>query len=46
MKLPIVMGVNGNRGEQFLKLNKSLYGINQVNKNWFDLLGTGLESRG
>ena len=46
MELPLGMGVDGNRGEWFLKLNKSLYGINQVSENWFDLLKSVLKSRG
>ena len=29
-----------------LKLNKSIYGLNQASEHWFDQLKTGLESRG
>ena len=46
MELHLGMGVDGNRGEWVLKLNKSLYGIKQANENWFDPLKTGLERRG
>ena len=35
MDLPLVIGVDGNRGKWFLKLNKSLYGPNQESANWF-----------
>ena len=46
MEIHLGMGVDGNRGEWVLKLNKSLYGIKQASANWFDILKTGLESRG
>ena len=40
------MGVGVNREEWVLKLNKSLYGLNQASIHWFGLLKTGLERRG
>ena len=45
MGLPLGMGVDGNRGEWVLKLNKPFYGIRQVSKDWFCLLKIGLERR-
>ena len=45
MELHLGMGVDGNRGEWVLKLNKSLYVPKQASTNRFDLLKTGLESR-
>ena len=45
MELPLGMGVDGNRGEWVLKLNKPLYGTNQASANWFDLLKTGIERK-
>ena len=45
MELPLGMGVDGYRVEWVLKLNKSLYGLNQASANWFDLLKTGLKRR-
>ena len=38
MDISFGMGVDGNRGEWFLKLNKQLYGIKQASENWIDLL--------
>ena len=38
MNIPLRIGVEGNRGGWLLKLNKSLYGINQSSSNLFDLL--------
>ena len=46
MEIPLLMGVDLNRGKWFLKLNKSLYGINQASEDWSDILKTGLERRG
>ena len=46
VELPVVMGFDGNRGEWVLKLNKSLYGLNQASEDWFDLIKTGIERRG
>ena len=43
MELPLVMLVDGNRGEWVLNLNKLLYGINQASTNWFYIINTGLE---
>ena len=37
MELHLVIGVDGNRGEWFLKLNTQLYGLKQASTNWFDL---------
>ena len=42
MDLPLVMGVEGNRLEWFLELNKSIYELKQRIENWFDLLKSGL----
>ena len=42
----LVMGVDGNIVEWVLKLNKLFYGLKQSSSKWFDLLKTGLESRG
>ena len=39
------MRVHGNMGECLLKLNKSLYGLNQASANWFDPLKIGIERR-
>ena len=44
--LPLVMLVDGNRGEYVIKWNKSLYGIKQESKNWFDPIKNCLERRG
>ena len=33
VEIPLGMGVDGKRREQFLKLNKSLYGIKQASSN-------------
>ena len=38
MEIPLGMGVDGNRRECVLKLNKYLSGLNQASKNWFDLI--------
>ena len=46
MEIYLVTGVDKNRGERFLKLNKSLYGLKQSIKNWFDLIKTGIERMG
>ena len=46
MEILLEMVVDGNRGHLVLNLNKSLYGLNQASANWFDILKTGLESRG
>ena len=46
MYLPLEMGVDGYRGKWLLKLNKSLYGINQEIENWFDLTKKGTQMRG
>ena len=35
MDITLGIGVDGNRGEWVLKLNKSLYGLNQASVNWF-----------
>ena len=40
------MLVDGNRVEWFLKFNESLYGFNKESANLFEILKTGLESRG
>ena len=40
------MGVDGSRVQWILNINKSLYGLDQANENWFDPLKTGLEKRG
>ena len=40
MEIPLGIGVDGNRVEWILKLNKSLYGLKQEIDNWFDLLKT------
>ena len=42
MEILLVMGVDGNRGEWVINLNKSLYGLNQEIENWFDILNNGL----
>ena len=42
--LTLVMGVDRNRGEWVLKLDKSIYGLKK--ENWFDLIKTDLERRG
>ena len=44
--IPLGMEVDGNRGKWVISLNKSLYVLNQLSTNWFDLLKTILESRG
>ena len=46
MEITLVMGVNLNRGEWVLKLNKSLYILNKESANWVELIRTGLESMG
>ena len=46
MEIHLGMGVDGNIGEWFLKLNKSLYVINQASSNCFDHLKTVLERMG
>ena len=46
MKLHLVILVGGNRWEWTLKLNKWVYGLKQASENWFDILETGLETRG
>ena len=46
MEITLGMGVDGNRGEWVLKLNKSLYRLKKESTNWFDLLKTDLERRG
>ena len=38
MEITLGMGVDGNRGEWVLKLNKLLYGINQASEHWFDII--------
>ena len=43
---PLRMIVDRKRGEWVLKLNKSLYGIKQESKKWFDLLKPALKRRG
>ena len=43
--LSLVMGVYVNMVECVLKLNNSLYGINQSSANWFDILKNVLEMR-
>ena len=43
--LPLGMEVDGNIVDFFLKLNKSIYVLNQASANWFDILKTGLERR-
>ena len=40
------MGVDGNRVEWVLKLNKSIYGIKEASENRFDILKNDLERRG
>ena len=40
------MVVDGNIVQWVLKLNKSLYGLKQESKYWFNPLKTGLDSRG
>ena len=37
MHLPLGIIFDGNRGEWVLKLNKSLFGLNQASESWFDL---------
>ena len=46
MDIPLGMVFDENIGEWVLKLKKSIYGLKQANKNWFDPLKTGLERRG
>ena len=40
------MGVDGNRGEWFLKLNRYIFVLKKASENWFDILKNGLEKRG
>ena len=46
MEITLVIIVDGNRLEWILKLKKLLSIINQASTTWYDLLKTGLESRG
>ena len=46
MDIPLGMGLDVNRREWILKLNKSLYGIKQASAFLFVLLKTDLERRG
>ena len=46
MELPLGTEVDVNIGEWFLKINKSLFGLNKENEKKFDLLKTGLDRRG
>ena len=38
MELPLGMGVDENKVEWLLKLNKSLYGLKKSSENWFDII--------
>ena len=38
MDIHLGIGVDVNRGEWVLKLKKSLYGINEVSENWFEIV--------
>ena len=44
--ISLVTVVDRNRVKWFIKLNKPLYGINKSSADFFDLIYTGLESRG
>ena len=46
MEILLRIVVDGNRVDWVLKLNKSIYGINQTSAGWFDPLKTGIEIRG
>ena len=46
MAFTLGIGLDENRGERVLKLNKSLYGLKQLSTNRFDPIKTGLERRG
>ena len=46
MELPVGFDNNGCKGKHVLKLNKYVYRLKQAAYNWFQLLKSGLESRG
>ena len=45
MDLLLGMGVDGNRGDWVLKLNKSIYRLKQARESWFDIIQNGLKRR-
>ena len=46
MELPIGLDApDGGKRDYVMKLNKSIYGLNQASENWFDTLKAGLNFR-